>query len=151
MKISKIHICSDLIKFMTEEVVSTEEEFYTPSFIYDVARIFQITFIIIVIGAITSYFTDDDFSSRSIYDTMLAICMILCVITSIIIGGQICGSSSFAGNRQMLYAMGHKQRLRTYNRELLRRGHLGKVGVVWIASFILLAVAFSRWIITGEL
>ncbi|MHA1912220.1 MAG: hypothetical protein ACTSYA_11040 [Candidatus Kariarchaeaceae archaeon] len=136
---------------MTKEVVSADEEIYNPSFIYDFARIFQIVFIIVIVGAIASYLIDDDFSSRSVYDTTMAICLIICVITSVMIGGQICGSSSFAGNRQLLFAMGHKQRLRTYNRELLRRGHLGHVGVIWIASFMLLAVAFSRWIMSGEI
>jgi uncharacterized protein involved in response to NO len=135
---------------MTEEVVSSEEEYVNPNLIYDINRVLQITFLIIVIGAIVSYFLDDTFSTRSVYDATVLVCMILCVATSIILGGQICGSQSFAANRILLYSMGHKQRQRTYNRELLRRGHLGYPGIIWLSSFIILAVVFVRWIITDE-
>ncbi len=136
---------------MADEVISSEEEYENPNFIFDVVRVIQITFLLVVIGAISSFFVDDTFSSRSVYDMLMLICMVLCAVTSMIIGAQICGSQGYAGNRQLLYSMGHKQRLRTYNRELLRRGHLGLVGIVWFASFILMVVAFSRWIIMGEI
>ncbi|MCG3217477.1 MAG: hypothetical protein KAR35_00640 [Candidatus Heimdallarchaeota archaeon] len=136
------------MKDMAEVVVSSDEEYDNPSLIFDIARIIQISFLIIVIGAITSYFLDDDFSSQSIYDTTMNVCLGICLITSIILGGQICGSQSFAGNRRLLYSIGHKERLRTYNRELLRRGHLGYAGIIWFSSFILVAVAFIRWFIS---
>jgi hypothetical protein len=134
-----------------DAVVSPDEEYDTPSFIIDLSRILQITFLIIIIGAISSYFIDDKFSSRSVYDMVMLVCMILCLVTGLMLMAQMCGSMSFAGNRQLLYAMGHKQRLRTYNRELLRRGHLGYVGVIWFSSSLPLVVAFSKWIISGEM
>ena len=44
------------MKDMAEVVVSSDEEYDNPSLIFDIARIIQISFLIIVIGAITSYF-----------------------------------------------------------------------------------------------
>ena len=144
---------------MTSEVVSpdevatsTEDEDYdSPNFIIDLTRIMQISFLLIVIGAISSYFLDSDVSAQSVYEMTMNVCLLTCLVTSLLVAGQVCGSTSYRGNRQLLYSIGHKERMRTYNRELLRRGHLGYVGVIWISSFIILAVVFIKWAISGEI
>ena len=133
---------------MAEEEVSQEEEYYDVHFVNDIVIIFQIMIIIVIIGAISSFMLDDEFTTQSVNDKTMIVSLIICGITSMILASQICGSQIYAANRQLLYSMGSKQRLRTYNRELLRRGNLGYNGILWFSSFLILASGYIRWMVS---